>query len=181
MSKFCMNCGNEIEDGTKFCMNCGAKVDDAEEQVTETPVANDDPFNMGPVPTPQDAPQPNFSQNEYYDAQNADGNVNVVNKPSMGLAIASMICGILSILCCCFSYFGIVLAIAALVMGIISVAQHKGGKGMAVAGIVCGAIGLIFSVTITIFAQIGSNSFTEDRAYEFMEEFLDDYIDDLDL
>ena len=59
-----------------------------------------------------------------------------------GFAIAGMICGILSLLCCCVWYIGLVLGIVGMVLSIISIRQHKPGKGMAIAGIVCSAIGL---------------------------------------
>ena len=41
MSKFCVNCGNEIANGMAFCSGCGAKVETTENTVTkvETNVA----------------------------------------------------------------------------------------------------------------------------------------------
>jgi hypothetical protein len=67
--------------------------------------------------------------------------------PNHGLAVASMVCGILAIVpgCCC-GLFGMPLSIAALVMGLMSINQinasggQLGGKGMAIAGTVCGGI-----------------------------------------
>lgn len=72
-----------------------------------------------------------------------------------GLAIASMVCGILSCLCC----FSIITGPAGVIMGIM--ARNKansdpmtyGGAGMAMAGIITGAIGAVFG-TLAIIIQI---------------------------
>jgi energy-converting hydrogenase Eha subunit C len=66
-----------------------------------------------------------------------------------GLAIASMITGILSIPGCCCWPVGAALAVTACILGIIGLMKIKAsngaqrGGGMAIAGIVCGGIGLI--------------------------------------
>lgn len=79
-----------------------------------------------------------------------------------GLAIASMICGILAIIpgCCC-GLFGIPLSIAALVMGIVSISQinasqgQVGGKGMAIAGTICGGVAIAGNIMGMMF-NVGS-------------------------
>lgn len=69
-----------------------------------------------------------------------------------GFSIAGMICGILSLLCCCVWYVGLVLGIVGLVLSIISLKQQKPGRGMAIAGVVCSAIGLGITLILGIFA-----------------------------
>ena len=67
--------------------------------------------------------------------------------PSAGLAIASMVCGIVSLPMLCLWPLSIPLAIVAVVLGIIAKRQARrgiaGGVGMATAGIVCGTITLV--------------------------------------
>ena len=68
------------------------------------------------------------------------------NKPAgKGTGIASLVCGIISVVCCC-SY----LCIPAIVCGIISVVQsNKAGSkinGLAIAGLILGGIALIFLI-----------------------------------
>ncbi len=64
--------------------------------------------------------------------------------PGKGLAIASLVCGIVSFFC-----FGIVLGILAVVFG--GIAKSKGYRGgMATAGIVLGIIGLAVYVICLI-------------------------------
>lgn len=52
-----------------------------------------------------------------------------------GLAVAALIFGILSIIgfCCCLN---VITAPLALIFGFVSIAKHRGGKGMAITGIV---------------------------------------------
>jgi len=81
-----------------------------------------------------------------------------------GLAIASMVCGILAIVpgCCC-GLFGIPLSLAALIMGIISISQinasagQLGGKGMAIAGTVCGGVAIAMDIA-AVFLNITSQA-----------------------
>ncbi len=67
-----------------------------------------------------------------------------------GFAIASMILGILSILCCCFTYIGIALSIIAIVFAVVSRVRMGYFDGMAIAGLVLGIIGFVFGVSILI-------------------------------
>lgn len=67
-----------------------------------------------------------------------------------GLAIAGMICGILSILLCIFMVFDLVLAIPGLILSIAAIAKQNQGKGMAVAGLVCSIIGCLLSSILFI-------------------------------
>jgi hypothetical protein len=62
-----------------------------------------------------------------------------------------MVLGICSlVLSCCVPYLPIVLALVAVVLGGISLANHKGGKGMAIAGLVCGIIGLVPAIIMIV-------------------------------
>lgn len=69
-----------------------------------------------------------------------------------GFGIASMVCGILAvIMACCMTYLGVTLGIVAIVLGIVQIVKNQ-KRGMAIAGIICGAIGLIASVAMILFA-----------------------------
>ena len=77
---------------------------------------------------------------------------------SSGLAIASLVTGILSLFpgCCC-GFVGIPLAIVALVMGIISIQQinasggQLGGKNMAIAGTILGGVAIAVDIVAIVF------------------------------
>ncbi len=56
---------------------------------------------------------------------------------SSGLAIASMVLGIVALcLSCCFYYVSIPCAVVGLILAAVSLKGNKGGKGMAIAGLV---------------------------------------------
>lgn len=76
---------------------------------------------------------------------------------SNGLAIASMVLGILGlVLGCCSGLFGLPFAIMALVFAIIIMNKYKGqplypGKGMTIAGLILGIVGILFGIVAILF------------------------------
>lgn len=77
----------------------------------------------------------------------------------VGLGVASMVLGIISLLLsCCIPYLPLILAILGLVLGIAGVGKNQGGKGMAIAGIVCSSISLIPAIFL---AFVGASLFSE--------------------
>ena len=78
---------------------------------------------------------------------------------SVGLAVASMVLGILSIVLCCFWPVSIPMAIIAIVLGFIARGKaargEAGGGGMAVAGIVCAIIALILWLIAFMIGHFG--------------------------
>lgn len=85
--------------------------------------------------------------------------------PSQGLAIASLVCGILAVVTCCLWPFGIVFIIAAVVTGHLALGKIKadparnGGQGMAKAGLITGYIGLLFFlISLVLFLMFGTMS-----------------------
>ncbi|MCL2050201.1 MAG: DUF4190 domain-containing protein [Lachnospiraceae bacterium] len=79
---------------------------------------------------------------------------NVSNGGNSGLAIASLVCGIVSFACCYFSFF---VSIAGLIMGIISLVKKQNGRGMAIAGIIISSLSILFYIivigAIAIFSE----------------------------
>lgn len=72
---------------------------------------------------------------------------------STGLAIASMVLGIVGILTA-WILIGLPLALVGLVLGIVSIAKKKGGRGMAIAGIITSALALLFGVAMVAISII---------------------------
>ena len=70
-----------------------------------------------------------------------------------GMAVSSLVLGIVSIVLMCLWYVSIPCGIVGLVLGIL--AKKKGQKGMATAGIVLSIIGLVLVVVFFILAAIG--------------------------
>lgn len=98
--------------------------------------------------------------------------------PSQGLAIASMVCGILTFILCCPSSFtplgvlSVPIAIAAVVMGHLAISKNKkdpaanGGKGMARAGLIMGYLGFlgpVIFIALNIWVSTMSPQEVEDK------------------
>jgi hypothetical protein len=67
-----------------------------------------------------------------------------------GLAIASLVLGIVGVLSCCLSWVATIPGILAIIFGILGVKSSK--KGMAIAGIICGALAIILGILMLVFA-----------------------------
>lgn len=69
-------------------------------------------------------------------------------KPKTGLAIASLVLGIVSIVGfgCCF--INILTAPLAIIFGIISLVTHRASTGMSIAGIITAALSLVITIAI---------------------------------
>lgn len=91
-------------------------------------------------------------------------------RPTNGLAIAALVCGLLSVPLFITIVGGILLGLVAIVLGVLGLNRAKktqnSGKGMAITGIVSGALGLILSV-----AAIAGLSFLGQQIEEDPEGF----------
>ncbi len=76
------------------------------------------------------------------------------SKGYIGFAIASLVCGILSIICCCIPGLSSVLSIAAVALGIVTLVKGYEGHGFAIAGIVTGAIGFPIQIFAIYFEKV---------------------------
>lgn len=99
-------------------------------------------------------PDDGFTQANTY--QNTQQNLAQMQSQSTesasGFAIAGMVCGILSIVCCCAWYISGILGILGLVFSIMVLVKKMPGRGLAIAGIICAAIGLILAIGLLVFA-----------------------------
>lgn len=70
---------------------------------------------------------------------------------SAGLAIASMVLGIVALLpSCCIPYITLPCAVLGIIFAGASLAGKKPGKGMAIAGLVCSIVSLIPALIVVI-------------------------------
>lgn len=83
-----------------------------------------------------------------------------------GMAIAALVVGIVSVALCLYWFISIPAGIVAVVLGVI--ARGRGiGAGMALAGIITGALGFVFGLVILILSFAGGgflDGFCEDNA-----------------
>lgn len=91
--------------------------------------------------------------------------------PAQGLAIASLVCGIVGLIGCCLWYLSLPLALVAIVTGHLMIGkinadpQRFAGKGMARAGLILGYLGAIASL-VAAFLWFNFRGLTEEQAQE---------------
>ena len=79
-------------------------------------------------------------------------NYNTTPKKDNGFAIASLVLGIFSILCCCcISYVSIATGVLSIVFFIIDKQKNNSSNGMAIAGLVCSIFSIVICVASLIF------------------------------
>jgi hypothetical protein len=94
--------------------------------------------------------------------------------PGHGLAIASLVLGILSILSCCCTYLAVILGVVGIVLAIISKSKSLTGKmeTMALIGMILSILGVVIAVAMIIW----SLAFSQTPAYqEMMNQYMDMY------
>ena len=124
-------------------------------------VNNQNPYNAQPQNS-YNQPQNGYQNNYNYNQQ--QGYQNGYNQPqqyyqepadnSKGVAIASLVLGIASFLCC-----GTVCSILGLVFGIISRKKNPVNNSMATAGIVLSIIALVLGIIFFIWSLVAYGSF----------------------
>ena len=73
-----------------------------------------------------------------------------VKSRNRGFAVASMILGIISIVCCCSYYVGLTAAVLSIVFAVVSRVRMGYFDGFAVAGLITGIIGVVFGVALLV-------------------------------
>ena len=153
---FCENCGSQIADGSAICPNCGAAVRVSPTTGEAVPVA---PIQAQPVepvqpvqPVYQQPVQPVYQQPAYQQP--------IYQQPAAGgskaLAITALILGICGLVFCWIPVFGLLIAIAGLIVGIFAL-KNPNGKGMGITGFVLSIVGIVIGLSYTI-AIFGSSS-----------------------
>lgn len=124
---FCKQCGNELENGAKFCPKCGAAVETSTEVQSTVSVT----------------PEVKHPTNEKIKSEEA----------GHGLAIGSLVCGIIGVVMWFFGYTCIVSVVLGIVGLVLAGNAKKEGnaEGIRTAGFVISLIALIVGIIITIY------------------------------
>ena len=152
---FCRNCGAQNDDGVLFCAACGNALN---EPAPVQPEVQQPVYQNPNQPVYQNPNQPVYQQPVYpYPGYPYPAYPQPVKKPGQGMAIASLVLGILGLV----SMGDGISCILAIVFGCI--AKKSGNKsGMATAGLVTGIIGCVLSVIgIILYALAFTVSFGE--------------------
>ena len=79
--------------------------------------------------------------------------------PTNGLAVASLVCGILAVILFFTIIFPIILGILAVIFGAVGISkanQGGGHKALAIAGLICGVVGI--AAMIAFVAAVGNST-----------------------
>lgn len=90
---------------------------------------------------------------------------------STGLAIASMVLGIVSIVFSCVYYISLICAVVGLVLGIVSLKKYNAGRKMAIAGIVTSSVSFFLIIIWVLIIGIVAMSYSSAIYESFSESF----------
>lgn len=96
-------------------------------------------------------------------------------RKTYGWSVASLVCGIISVVCCCIGYGAVVLGILAVVFSILSRKNLGYFDGMAIAGLVLGIVGFILGVAILL-----STYFIDEEFLEEYQKYLEQYLEEME-
>ena len=134
------------------------------------------PYEQQPYQQPYQQPnyqqQPTYQQQPDYQQQpysaqpyQQQPQYNYYQQPiqpkKQGMAIASLVLGIISALCSCAFYFSLPLGSVGLILGIISKKKKEDGKGFSTAGIICSSLGIAIGIIFLIIIILGFTSDSE--------------------
>ena len=135
----CPTCGAQLNEGLKFCTQCGTPLQVAEAPVAEAPVVETPAYEAPAYEAPA------YEAAPVYEAPAA-------TDPGAGLGKTSKILGIIGIVTSCCG-FGSVLAIVALILGIVGGKKSKGAgfeNASAKTGLILGVVGIAIGAIVYI-------------------------------
>ena len=114
----------------------------------------------------------NFENNQNGDYGNQDYAFQTLMRngrpKTFGWSVASMVIGIISVVCCALGWTGLILGAAAVALSIISRRKLGYFDGMSVAGLILGIFGFVFGVSMLIAVNF---LITEEMMEEFWQEY----------
>ncbi|WP_459481745.1 DUF4190 domain-containing protein [Clostridium saccharoperbutylacetonicum] len=81
--------------------------------------------------------------------------IRIFSKKNNGLAVASLVFGIISLVLCWVLIYSIITSITGIILGIISIVQKRDGFKIALAGLVTSIIGLLLSILFSAIVILG--------------------------
>lgn len=160
---FCPKCGNQCNDNSTFCSNCGTTFNNNTDSTNSMPNQVNQVNAAQPMQVPPPYPTQQYQQ-QTPPPPSPYGQQPIPPQyqqpvPGKGMSIASLVLGIVAIVFCCAFYISIPCGVVGLILGIIgnNKSRQFGIKnGIAVAGIICSAVGLAVCVVFWLFAILGS-------------------------
>jgi hypothetical protein len=138
----CPHCGMRNDPGDRVCVHCAKPTDVGAGVVPVVEERQWEPALTAPPPPPPVASPVSHHPQETFP---------VTSQPSNGPATAGMVFGILGVVLMWVPVVGFVLAILAVVFGVLGLGRANtggGNKGQAIAGLILGAAGIILPILL---------------------------------
>ena len=128
----------------------------------------------------------NNQNNGYFDRSEPEANGNAstnglpplnknVTRPTTGMAIGALVCGILSIVLSCCCGVGIVPAVIGLILALVDRKQGAGFSGISLAGLICSIIGAAISLLMIVyFVLVYASLFNDPDLMSMYESMLNE-------
>ncbi len=94
---------------------------------------------------------------------------------SRALSVVSLVTGILSVLCCCLGWTGLIFGAVAIVTAILSRKKLDYFDGMSIAGLILGIFGFVFGGVLVAFSLAVGEEFWAEFEKAFWEEYNNQY------
>lgn len=144
---YCSNCGAEIPEGVRFCPECGEPV--------KMQAGTRDDYHSQKMPERQ--PQRNhYGRTDAYHSRSYTNDDDRYEERGHGLAIGSLVCGIIGVVCWFFGY-GSFLSIILGIVGLVLAGNSKkdgNTEGTRTAGFILSLIALIGGVIVFLYLVI---------------------------
>lgn len=120
------------------------------------------PYAQNPYSQQPYTPNP-YSQNPYatYAPPSYPMGYPVPHPPTSGLAIASMVLGIVGLVLCWLYFVGLVVGLVGAILGHVALSQinqrRLGGRGQAITGIACGWVTVGLSILVVVGFAVSSD------------------------
>ena len=149
----CPTCGAQLNEGLKFCTQCGTPLQVAEAPVAEAPVVETPAYEAPAYEAPAyEAPAQAAPVYETPTQAAPVYEAPAATDPGAGLGKTSKILGIIGIVTSCCG-FGSILAIVALILGIVGGKKSKGAgfeNASAKTGLILGIVGIAIGAIVYI-------------------------------
>lgn len=118
-------------------------------------------------------------QQQYQGPAAKEQNVQPVKEKVNGFAVAGLICGIVSLVCCCLG-FAFVIGIVGIVLSVVGMTQSpEGKKTMSIVALAISIVGTVFGIIAMIWILFAiNNGDTSDYYYRIPESIREEYLRD---
>lgn len=130
-------------------------------------------MNQSPYTPNGGAPDNQNNDQSYYAPPFTDPYTAPPQKQGKSFAVASLVLGIVSVVCCCFSAFSLICAVLAIVFAVLQRRRVGSFDGMSTAGLVCGIVSAalaVFSIISSLLNPVVLDESFWEMYYQMLEE-----------